>query len=996
MKKLLYTGLLSIFIFIPNLILPGKNPAKIYEDSLNLIKSEGILTRSDSLMSVGAFTQNNAELSEFIRKCKREPEKWGQKLNPVFTKLVASYGGAGQMEMVRSTLLIQSQWIKKYGGTALDLGKFLHNYGQVNLIDKNYKTAIQAFKLALIFKKFSLPFDLKTTIITYRELAYAYARSYNYRLASKYYQTSLSLIKKLKEPDSYLESSIIEKYTSLLYAYDEFETIRKLLDHALELPYQNEFLKTESLLFGYINLIDHVFMPTNDFSSVRKYLAYSRQLLNKHPEFNQQFKDNLDLYDAITDYQMHNYASSLPKFQKVISPILKNKQTTYFQFAIENCVYMMYECALALQQFRLAREYLETYINLSSKDVLEDPMVVIENKLLEHQIAFSDPAAKSSIDSLNAIALDNNIKIDRQVTLEDVLSKPNLEIVFRLLTSIYKKIFQTNAGIQTGENLLNLVMRRLEVRNIRQSVGLSNSITISQYNTEHELVQQGLELCDYLQKKTGAEYSKTALQLIERDKSNQLYVSIQRSASSATDEVPDEIKKTEQLVEQKVRSYMAENISAKERVKSKQDILEIQKEHRILIDNILKNYPGYFMKKYNNNFFDPEQFLSNRKLSACSYIDFLTTAEKVYSVIITDKNKLVFKVVNLDTPEWQEKYLSPFVRLLAKKPRGSDNADLEQFQNLNKGLTKFLLDPFDSLISKNIVIVPDIMLANLPFEALCLKADKDEQSWKDLNYLVKSKNIAYAPSLKFLSGINSAANIPTKSFLGVAYSPEQTNNLGLSSLTYANKEVEDISRELKGEYISQRSSTFERIKEKASAYKFLHFACHAKSDTANGNGSFLVLFDSATQAPCKVFASEFYSLDLKSELVTLSACESALGQNYVGEGVIGLTRAFFYAGTKSVLSTLWNVSDYQAGVILTGFYSNLTRKESKNLALANSKRSYLKNAAGIFAHPFYWAPYQISGKETDAAYDVPKTIYLSILICLVVVVYLSRKLLKSK
>jgi CHAT domain-containing protein len=112
---------------------------------------------------------------------------------------------------------------------------------------------------------------------------------------------------------------------------------------------------------------------------------------------------------------------------------------------------------------------------------------------------------------------------------------------------------------------------------------------------------------------------------------------------------------------------------------------------------------------------------------------------------------------------------------------------------------------------------------------------------------------------------------------------------------------------------------------------------------------------------------EVYNLCFNADLVTLSACETGLGKLSRGEGLIGLTRAFMYAGTPSVLVSLWSV-DESTAALMKIFYQNLKEGMSKAEALRQAKLKLLhtrvktRDGEMSFAHPFLWAPFVLVGE----------------------------------
>ncbi|MEW6735496.1 MAG: CHAT domain-containing protein, partial [Acidobacteriota bacterium] len=106
---------------------------------------------------------------------------------------------------------------------------------------------------------------------------------------------------------------------------------------------------------------------------------------------------------------------------------------------------------------------------------------------------------------------------------------------------------------------------------------------------------------------------------------------------------------------------------------------------------------------------------------------------------------------------------------------------------------------------------------------------------------------------------------------------------------------------------------------------------------------------------------EIFNLKLNTELVVLSACETGLGREINGEGLIGMTRAFFYAGATSVATSLWKVQDQSTAKLMVKLYRNL-KNEKLNKAEALRQAQLELITEGDFAHPYYWAAFILVGR----------------------------------
>ena len=202
--------------------------------------------------------------------------------------------------------------------------------------------------------------------------------------------------------------------------------------------------------------------------------------------------------------------------------------------------------------------------------------------------------------------------------------------------------------------------------------------------------------------------------------------------------------------------------------------------------------------------------------------------------------------------------------------------------------------------------------------------------------------------------------------LGAAGTFADTTRGGLSRLPYSGLEIQNIAKlfpTAQADIYIRREANEEKVKEKdrLRGYKYVHFATHGLINERKPDFSSIVLTqDDDRTEDGFLQAAEIFNLDMNADLVVLSACQTGLGKMVRGEGMIGLTRAFIYAGSRSVLVSLWSVSDVSTAKLMEKFYQNLIRgKQEKTEALRQAQLHMIANEES--SHPFYWAAFVLIG-----------------------------------
>jgi len=258
-----------------------------------------------------------------------------------------------------------------------------------------------------------------------------------------------------------------------------------------------------------------------------------------------------------------------------------------------------------------------------------------------------------------------------------------------------------------------------------------------------------------------------------------------------------------------------------------------------------------------------------------------------------------------------------------------------------------LIKPFEEAIKsfETLCIIPHLELHFLPFQ--CLMPDSN-------TYLIDNHNVFYTPSLNVYSLTRIKKLEPEKSFFAMALGELELG--GLSGLPGTTREVSLIS-----EFFSEPTVTYEHsstesfFKNSVKSFEFVHVATHGMLLKSQPMYSHLIL------APSKeddglLTVGEIFGLRMNADLVVLSACVTGLGSLNNGDEIIGLSRAFLYAGSKDVIVSLWNVADEATVFLMTQFY--------KNMATSNPVQS-LRHAQIAtrkkYSNPVHWAPFQLIG-----------------------------------
>ncbi len=301
-----------------------------------------------------------------------------------------------------------------------------------------------------------------------------------------------------------------------------------------------------------------------------------------------------------------------------------------------------------------------------------------------------------------------------------------------------------------------------------------------------------------------------------------------------------------------------------------------------------------------------------------------------------------------------------------KQNRKDINLYIKNLKKVSSELYQTLFSGIEEIKNyNNLVISPHGYLVFIPFEAL--------YNPKTKKYLVEEKNISYIPTAKAFTLLNrenqryrkvfvfAKSKFKNSRFINDENLNKPVSKFGRSytkiDLPFTIDEKKYIEEILKDRYkvipFTDREATFDRF-TKIKEAKYIHIATHGVFDEKAENplNQFYLVLDKP------VYPRDVLSMDLKgTDLVFLSACETGKIEDIKHLTFSGMIEAFYVAGAKDVIITLWEISDKATTELVKEFYKNLKTGESVKEALTEAKRKFIKQNK----NPYYWMPFLLYG-----------------------------------
>jgi CHAT domain-containing protein len=308
--------------------------------------------------------------------------------------------------------------------------------------------------------------------------------------------------------------------------------------------------------------------------------------------------------------------------------------------------------------------------------------------------------------------------------------------------------------------------------------------------------------------------------------------------------------------------------------------------------------------------------------------------------------------------------------------------------------------------NSNLIVSFPPELVKLPIEMLVTEWKNGESPYyySDKKFLLDKYQISYTPSAAiYFIQMDKSENVNNQNLLigdpfiiNAEYSlsvrsglidvkPSSSRNILLFPLEYSQDEIESIDKTITNNLIFvSNEATESNFKLNAPKSDIVHLSTHSflLKDQP------LIFFSSQGDEKEDGFLElgEIVRLNLSSELVVLSSCRSGLGKVDLAEGIVGMQKAFFEAGSRSVVVSLWDVNDKFTSYFMRDFYKHLAEGKSKSDALRQAKLEFIQNYS---ANPYYWSAFVLSGNPSSlklqqaSSFEIIQIILLLLLISVI-------------
>lgn len=880
--------------------LSGENEKALieYDSALKLSRSVGDKqNEAKALVNIGIIHDMNGEVKK-ARDYFSKSLNISKKINDKENQAFAYSELGVSLSFTNELILSKNNYMQSYE-IYKDLGNKMRLSFLSNNIGKIYLNIFD-FKSALNYYNDGVDFaadNKRALALNLTGIADVYANLSNYSEALKYYRKAQEIASEIKELE--LSSQLNSGLGILNFNLERFSNSLQYFEKA--------FLESEEAGNPYstadiYNKIGISFFKLDSLEKAKSFLLKSLELSKEIHSFYTETLSSLDL--AVLYFKMNN--------SKEARKYLSESKSSAVKYGLENIL---------------------------------SEVLIVEGNLYSKETDFNS-ARSSYLSSLKISRELNeyNLQIEALHSLGKLFAKNNLDAAAE---SYFKSAF----------DLIEDISRPMFEEDVVQIFYFSSKAEV--YNSYANLL---------LKQKKFTE----AFELIDRSRARntmQNLTNLKLQTEVGSNVLVEKIYEYEWLIHSQILS--------------EKELDSVKIEYQILKKELVSANPS--LARYLN--FNSSRSVKNMQQSLSgkeNFISIYTTKESTHIFLIDKKEFQHFEIA-----KGQKDILS---MLSAISPFYDDSFSGHEFYNQDlfsfnsKSAFDFysaILKPVLAKVKKDekIILSPSTELIVFPFEFLVTSFDENSSpySYNDKEFLIYDYNISYANSAaNYLELKESGNTISSKSLIvGNPFINSGTNdfadrrglleensgvprNIALLPLKYSEEEINGVGSLIgTNQVLVNTDATETNFKHNCENNKVIHLSTHSMLI----NKQPVIFFSNSYDTENDGFleASEIVQLKLNSDLVVLSSCNSGLGAIDASEGILGMSKAFFESGSKSIVVSLWEVNDKYTSKFMLLFYKRLSEGFDKSEAIRFAKLDFIKEYS---PNPFYWSAFILNGNIT--------------------------------
>jgi len=874
----------------------------------------------------------------------------------------------------------------------------LHQIGLGFAALPNFDSALYYQQAALDMKQRLLKTDAHISVIqSYNDYAGLLAGKWEYQRSLEIRKHALTFAKQLSIEDDNVREIIVKLYNNIGRLYFSMSNIELALQYyhdGLEIARNNEKKLYEMAGMLYLNLA-HLSISTQEYNQALNYTSQADKLYRKYGP------------GKVRDY-----------YWMVVGDVYRSKGNLdtalhYYRldYAFQTAKPAINQRFLAVSHGKLA----EVFFKMNEYD----SCLVHASRLAEIEERLSGLVHVQNIDAYRLMGWCHKEKGDEEAHLhylQKMLTANNyhgnmdMVIGYEQAVWTFHEIAQLKYNQYCIKKKPDLLLEALQncklgddaVKHKRRLLQTSASKEMFSESAKG-LYETAVNICEALHEATGDKnYIAEAFYFSERSKSLNLSDAIQTDQAALDIGIPEHYIARENALKKEIawkksfRSNQLREHDASHQVliaQTDQDIHTLDIALDSLVQLYSDSFPAYFNQKFATVTVNASEVQAYCRQQQTTVLSYFFAKGKLYTFIIHPEGfEMEVKVLPANFGD----VLTRFQDHISEVPPldASDLVVNKRLQDLAEdahSLFRMLIPSGAQQLQKRLMIIPDGLLAYLPFSVLLKKPvpERDLRVFNEWPYLVKDHAVAYCYSATLLRQMEQKKHRkqPENNFLGVApdFSGDHWRTWELPNrdvdaenirLSYNIEEVKNLHSYMSqdGDFLlTSASATRDNLTRHGPNYRILHFSTHAFAFSHGGDDPFLALRSLDSESVLTPFyLREVLYLGLNADLVVLSACRTGLGRFSKTEGLVSLGQAFAYAGAKSIFPTLWNIKDGITNVILMQFfYENLCSGLPKDQAMQKAQLDFLvqdQYRSSGYADPHYWAAFSCIGDRSPLSF----------------------------